>query len=69
LKVSIRFQLAEQTPLSGLYVADLIREAGFPAGVVNVVPGYGPTAGAAIAGHPNVDKVTSWGRLSMQLQF
>ena len=42
-------KLAEQTPLSGLYVAQLIAEAGFPPGVVNVIPGYGPTAGAAIA--------------------
>lgn len=36
---------AEQTPLSALYVASLAREAGFPPGVINVVPGYGPTAG------------------------
>jgi aldehyde dehydrogenase (NAD+) len=54
----ITFQLAEQTPLSGLYVAELIREAGFPPGVVNVIPGFGPTAGAAIASHPGIDKVT-----------
>ena len=52
------FQLAEQTPLSGLYVAELIREAGFPPGVVNVIPGFGPTAGAAIASHPGIDKVS-----------
>ncbi len=50
-------KLAEQTPLTGLYVAQLTKEAGFPDGVVNVIPGYGPTAGAAIANHPNVDKV------------
>ena len=42
-------KLAEQTPLTGLYVARLIQEAGFPLGVVNIIPGYGPTAGAAIA--------------------
>lgn len=42
---------AEQTPLTALYVAELIKEAGFPPGVVNIVPGYGPTAGAAIASH------------------
>ena len=48
---------AEQTPLSALYVASLAREAGFPKGVVNVVPGYGPTAGAAICNHPDVNKV------------
>lgn len=54
-------KLAEQTPLSGLYVAELIREAGFPPGVVNVIPGFGPTAGAAIASHPGIDKVAFTG--------
>merc|ERR1719369_360607 len=54
-------KLAEQTPLTGLYIADLVREAGFPEGVVNVVPGFGPTAGAAIAGHPDIDKVAFTG--------
>jgi len=52
---------AEQTPLSALYLASLIKEAGFPAGVVNVVPGYGPTAGAAISGHNDIDKVAFTG--------
>ncbi|XP_065915953.1 aldehyde dehydrogenase, mitochondrial-like [Dysidea avara] len=52
---------AEQTPLTALYVGSLIKEAGFPPGVVNVVPGYGPTAGAAISGHPDVDKVAFTG--------
>src|SRR5258707_8575652 len=47
---------AEQTPLTALRVAELAQEAGFPAGVVNVVPGYGPTAGAAIRGHRDIDK-------------
>ena len=42
---------AEQTPLTALYVAELIKEAGFPPGVVNILPGYGPTAGAAVASH------------------
>ena len=46
---TVVMKLAEQTPLSGLYVAQLIAEAGFPPGVVNIIPGYGPTAGAAIA--------------------
>merc|ERR1719458_1224063 len=54
-------KLAEQTPLSGLYVGELTKEAGFPAGVVNIIPGYGPTAGAAIAEHPKVDKVAFTG--------
>nr|XP_006816163.1 PREDICTED: aldehyde dehydrogenase, mitochondrial-like [Saccoglossus kowalevskii] len=52
---------AEQTPLSALYVCSLIKEAGFPAGVVNVIPGYGPTAGAAISEHMDVDKVAFTG--------
>ncbi|XP_033114397.1 aldehyde dehydrogenase, mitochondrial-like [Anneissia japonica] len=54
-------KLAEQTPLTGLYVAELIKEAGFPPGVVNIIPGYGPTAGAAIAAHKKVDKVAFTG--------
>lgn len=52
---------AEQTPLTALYVAQLIKEAGFPPGVVNIVPGYGPTAGAAISEHMDVDKVAFTG--------
>lgn len=52
---------AEQTPLTALYAAQLIKEAGFPPGVVNVVPGYGPTAGAAISSHPDVDKTSFTG--------
>ena len=52
---------AEQTPLSALLLAELIADAGFPEGVVNVVPGYGETAGAALAAHPDVDKVAFTG--------
>lgn len=52
---------AEQTPLTALYVASLLVEVGFPPGVVNMVPGYGPTAGAAISSHPKVDKVAFTG--------
>lgn len=52
---------AEQTPLSALRVGELIVEAGFPPGVVNILPGYGPTAGAAIASHPDIDKVAFTG--------
>jgi len=52
---------AEQTPLTALYVAALSKEAGFPAGVINVLTGYGPTAGAAIATHPDVNKVAFTG--------
>ena len=52
---------AEQTPLTALRVGELIIEAGFPDGVVNMLPGYGPTAGAAIARHMDVDKVAFTG--------
>ena len=52
---------AEQTPLSALRLGDLIQEAGFPDGVVNIVPGYGETAGAALAAHPDVDKIAFTG--------
>ncbi|MDQ6679068.1 MAG: aldehyde dehydrogenase family protein [Acidobacteriota bacterium] len=61
---------AEQTPLSALRLGDLILEAGFPDGVVNIVTGYGE-AGAALAAHPRVDKVaftgsTEVGKLVLQ---
>ena len=52
---------AEQTPLSALRLGELILEAGFPDGVVNIVPGYGETAGAALAAHDAVDKVAFTG--------
>jgi aldehyde dehydrogenase (NAD+) len=52
---------AEQTPLTALRVGELIVAAGFPAGVVNILPGYGPTAGGAIASHMDVDKVAFTG--------
>jgi len=52
---------AEQTPLTALRVAKLAQEVGFPDGVVNVVPGYGPTAGAALASHMDVDKLAFTG--------
>ncbi|HYT90424.1 MAG TPA: aldehyde dehydrogenase family protein [Gemmataceae bacterium] len=52
---------AEQTPLTALRVAALAQEAGFPDGVINIVPGYGPTAGAALSGHMDVDKVAFTG--------
>ena len=52
---------AEQTPLTALRLGELICEAGFPDGVVNVVPGFGETAGAALAAHPDVDKVAFTG--------
>ena len=52
---------AEQTPLSALRIAQLAQEVGFPEGVINVVPGYGPTAGAALASHMDVDKIAFTG--------
>ena len=52
---------AEQTPLTALRLGELIAEAGFPAGVVNIVPGFGPTAGAAVATHPLIDKIAFTG--------
>ncbi len=52
---------AEQTPLTALWLAELFQQAGLPPGVLNVVPGYGPTAGAALATHPEVDKVAFTG--------
>jgi aldehyde dehydrogenase (NAD+) len=52
---------AEQTPLTALRVGELILEAGFPPGVVNIIPGYGETAGAAISNHMDVDKVAFTG--------
>ncbi|KAJ7335543.1 hypothetical protein JRQ81_013484 [Phrynocephalus forsythii] len=52
---------AEQTPLTALHMGSLIQEAGFPPGVVNIVPGYGPTAGAAISSHMDIDKVAFTG--------
>ncbi len=62
---------AEQTPLSALRLGELFQEAGFPDGVVNIVPGYGETGGAALASHPDVDKVaftgsTEVGKLILQ---
>jgi aldehyde dehydrogenase (NAD+) len=62
---------AEQTPLSALRVGELATEAGFPPGVFNIVPGYGETAGAAVAEHMDIDKVaftgsTEVGKLIMQ---
>jgi aldehyde dehydrogenase (NAD+) len=52
---------AEQTPLTCLRMARLAQKAGIPDGVINIVPGYGPTAGAAIVKHPGVDKVAFTG--------
>ena len=58
---TIVLKLAEETPLSGLRLAEIIQEAGVPDGVVNIVTGFGETAGAALAAHPDVDKVAFTG--------
>src|ERR1700685_876093 len=58
---TVVLKLAEQTPLSGIRLAQLIDEAGFPAGVVNVLTGYGEGAGAPLAAHDLVDKVAFTG--------
>ncbi|MGD9538435.1 MAG: aldehyde dehydrogenase family protein [Alphaproteobacteria bacterium] len=58
---TVVLKAAEQTPLSALRLAELITEAGFPNGVVNVLAGYGETAGAALAAHDGVDKVAFTG--------
>jgi phenylacetaldehyde dehydrogenase len=64
-------KVAEETPLSALRLGELLLEAGVPDGVVNIVTGFGETAGAALAAHPGVDKVaftgsTEVGRLIVQ---
>lgn len=62
---------AEQTPLTALYMGSLIKEAGFPPGVINIISGFGTTAGAAISTHPEIRKVaftgsTEVGKLIME---
>ena len=52
---------AEQTPLSALFIGSLIKEAGFPPGVVNIVPGYGSKAGHALSMHMDVNKISFTG--------
>nr|AHM26657.1 aldehyde dehydrogenase 2-2 [Zea mays subsp. mays] len=58
---TVVLKTAEQTPLSALYVANLLHEAGLPEGVLNVVSGFGPTAGAALSSHMGVDKLAFTG--------
>ena len=54
---------AEQTPLTALRVSELALEAGFPAGVINIINGFGETAGAALVAHPDVDKIAFTGHV------
>ena len=58
---TVVLKVAEETPLSAIRLGHLIQEAGFPAGVVNIITGYGETAGAALAAHGDVDKVAFTG--------
>ena len=68
---TVVLKVAEQTPLTALRFAELLIEAGMPRGVVNIITGFGPTAGAALARHMDVDKIaftgsTEVGRLVMK---
>ncbi|OMP84376.1 Aldehyde dehydrogenase [Diplodia seriata] len=58
---TVVIKAAEQTPLSILYLGNLVKEAGFPPGVVNIVNGTGKDAGAALVDHPDVDKIAFTG--------
>lgn len=58
---TVVLKLAEQTPLSVLYLAQLIKEAGFPPGVINIINGHGREAGSALVQHPDVDKIAFTG--------
>nr|XP_027098145.1 aldehyde dehydrogenase family 2 member B7, mitochondrial-like [Coffea arabica] len=69
---TVVLKTAEQTPLSALYVTKLLHEAGLPSGVLNVVSGFGPTAGAALCSHMDVDKLaftgsTETGKIILEL--
>lgn len=56
---------SELTPLTALYLAELMEEAGFPKGTVSVIPGYGEEAGAALVAHPGVDKISFTGSVEV----
>lgn len=58
---TVVLKVAEETPMSGLRLGQLIQEAGFPPGVVNIITGFGETAGAALSSHADVDKVAFTG--------
>lgn len=58
---AVVIKAAEQTPLSILYFANLVKEAGFPPGTVNILNGYGKDCGVAIASHPGIDKIAFTG--------
>jgi len=58
---TVVLKVAEQTPMTALRLGELALEAGLPPGVLNILPGYGPTAGAALVEHPGVDKIAFTG--------
>lgn len=58
---TVVLKVAEETPLSALRLGQLIQEAGFPPGVINIITGFGETAGAALSAHPDVDKIAFTG--------
>jgi aldehyde dehydrogenase (NAD+) len=60
---------AEETPLTALKLGELAAQAGFPAGALNVVPGYGPTAGAPLVRHPGVDKIAFTGSTEVGVEI
>eukprot|EP00344_Euplotes_crassus_P004148 CAMPEP_0196994232 /NCGR_PEP_ID=MMETSP1380-20130617/560_1 /TAXON_ID=5936 /ORGANISM="Euplotes crassus, Strain CT5" /LENGTH=503 /DNA_ID=CAMNT_0042409555 /DNA_START=21 /DNA_END=1535 /DNA_ORIENTATION=- len=66
---TVVMKTAEQTPLSALKIAELIKEAGFPDGVVNILSGFGEDAGAYLSTHPDVDKVAFTGSTAVGLQI
>jgi aldehyde dehydrogenase (NAD+) len=64
---TVVLKVAEQTPLTALRAGELALEAGIPPGVLNVIPGMGPTAGAALAQHMDVDKVAFTGSTEVRV--
>jgi len=66
---SVVLKPAEQTPLTSLRLAELAIEAGLPAGVLNVVPGFGETAGQAVGRHPDIDSVSFTGSTEVGAYF
>jgi acyl-CoA reductase-like NAD-dependent aldehyde dehydrogenase len=66
---SVVLKPAEQSPLTAIRLASLAAEAGLPDGVLNVVPGLGPTAGAALGRHPDVDKIAFTGSTEVGRHF
>ncbi|GAM90049.1 hypothetical protein ANO11243_080890 [Dothideomycetidae sp. 11243] len=66
---TIVLKAAEETPLSILHLATLIKRAGFPPGVVNILNGHGRVAGAALASHPDVDKIAFTGSTATAKQI